>query len=158
MKLTASIALLLPLLAPWSLSAQNDFGEPEAQALCARLKDYHPGPKAQSTDADRKLFAAETETCTGYVYGPGTALNYDKGRRCCLVKGCNRELAVIFANGWGVPRDYAAALYFRCGAEEVAPAEQWAMLGRIQEMRKQAHPEDLDYCNWVTSGHGATWC
>jgi uncharacterized protein YecT (DUF1311 family) len=156
--LAAGVASLLPLLFPSSLSAQKDFGESEAQALCGKLKDYHPGPKARSTDADRKLFAAETETCTGYVYGPGTALNYDKGRRCCLVKGCNRELAVIFANGWGVPRDYDAALYFLCRAEEIAPAEQWGMMGYVQEMRTKAQPEDLEYCSWVTSGRGMTWC
>ena len=87
MKLAASLSALLALLVPWSLSARNDFGETEAQVLCAKFKDYHPGPKAQSTDADRKLFAAEAGDCTGYVYGPGSALDYDKGRRCCLVKG-----------------------------------------------------------------------
>ncbi len=156
--LTAGIASLLALLVPCSLSAQKDFGEPEAQALCAKLKDYHPGPKAQSTETDRKLFAAESETCFAYVYGPGKALDYDKGRRCCLVKGCDRELAMIFANGWGVPRDYDAAIYFLCRAEEIAPAEQWGMLGHVQEMRTKAQPEDLDYCTWVTSGRGASWC
>ena len=158
MKLATCLFLLLALLVPWSLSAQNDFGETEAQALCAKLKDYHPGPKAQSSEADRKVFAAESETCLGYVYGPGKALDYDKGRRCCLVKGCDRELAMIFANGWGVPRDYDAALYFLCRAGEIAPAEQWGMLGHVQEMRTKAQPENLEYCDWVTSGGGMTWC
>ena len=156
--LPATLAVLLAICLSASLYGQNDFGEKEAQALCDKLKDYHPGPKAQPMAADRKLFAAETEDCTRYVYGPGKALDYDKGRRCCLVKGCNRELALIFANGWGVPRDYDAAIYFLCQAEEIAPAEQWGMLGHVQEMRKQAHPKDLDYCEWVTSGHGSTWC
>jgi uncharacterized protein YecT (DUF1311 family) len=156
--LPATLAVLLALCLSASLYGQDDFGEKEAQALCAKAKGYHPGPKAQPTAADRKLFAAETEYCTSYVYGPGKALDYDKGRRCCLVKGCNRELALIFANGWGVSRDYDAAIYFLCQAEEVAPAEQWGMLGHVQEMRKQAQPKDLDYCDWVTSGHGATWC
>ncbi len=74
------------------------------------------------------------------------------------MKGCNRELALIFANGWGVSRDYDAALYFLCQMEGIAPFEQWSMLGHIQEMRKQAQPKDLDYCDWVTSGHGMAWC
>ncbi len=156
--LPALIAALLALCLSASLYSQDDFGEKEAQALCDKLKDYHPGPKAQPTAADRKLFAAETADCYPYVYGPGKALDYDKGRRCCLVKDYNRELALIFANGWGVPRDYDAAIYFLCRAEEVAPAEQWGMLGHVQEMRKQAQPKDLDYCEWVTSGHGSTWC
>ena len=156
--LQAGLAALLAFCLSASLYAQDDFGEKEAQALCAKLKDYHPGPKAQPAAADRKLFAAETEDCYAYVYGSGKARDYDKGRRCCLVKGCNRELAMIFANGWGVPRDYAAAAYFLCQAEEVAPMEQWGMMGHVQEMRKQAQPKDLDYCEWVTSGHGSTWC
>lgn len=156
--LQAGLVALLALCLAASLYGQDDFGEKEAQALCARLKDYHPGPKAQPTAADRKLFAAETEDCYAYVYGPGKALDYDKGRRCCLVKGCNRELALIFANGWGVSRDYDAAIHFLCQEEEIAPFEQWGMLGHIQEMRKQAHLKDLDYCEWVSSGHGATWC
>ncbi|HEX4964847.1 MAG TPA: lysozyme inhibitor LprI family protein [Thermoanaerobaculia bacterium] len=156
--LIAAIAALLALCLAASLYGQNDFGEQEAQALCAKLKDYHPGPQAQPTEADHKLFAAESETCTGYVYGPGKARDYDKGRRCCLVKGCDRELAMIFANGWGVPRDYDAAVHFLCQAGEIAPAEQWGMLGHVQEMRRQAQPQDLDYCEWVTSGHGMSWC
>ena len=156
--LPATAAVLLALCLSASVQGQDDFGETEAQALCDKAKDYHPGSKAQPTTADRKLFSAETEDCTPYVYGPGKALDYDKGRRCCLVKGCNRELALIFANGWGVSRDYDAAIYFLCQEEEIAPAEQWGMLGHIQEMRKQAHPKDLDYCEWVTSGHGMTWC
>lgn len=56
-------------------------------------------------------------------------------------------------------RDYDAALYFLCRAEEIAPAEQWGMLGHVQEMRTKAQPEDLAYCDWVTSGGGmTTWC
>lgn len=156
--LQAGIAALLALCLSAPLAGQDDFGEKEAQALCARLKNYHPGPKAQPTAADRKLFAAETEDCYAYVYGPGKALDYDKGRRCCLVKGCNRELALIFANGWGVPRDYDAASYFLCRTEDIAPFEQWGMLGHVQAMRKQTQPKDLDYCEWVTSGYGGTWC
>jgi uncharacterized protein YecT (DUF1311 family) len=72
---------------------------------------------------------------------------------------CNRELAMIFANGWGTPRDLGAATYFLCRVgDEMAPAEQWSMLQFVDGLRTGKEKGTLDYCEHVTSGMGSTWC
>lgn len=133
--------------------------EAEAQAICARFDKFKHGAEAVATEADRKAFA-KVEDCKDFVYDTGEGTDYDKGRRCCLARGdCNRELAVIFANGWGVRRDYDAATYFLCRAgDEMAPFEQWEMLGHVEGMRKAKQPKDLDFCDYAESGTGTSWC
>lgn len=154
MKILSWIALAL--LVPSTLAAQNP--DPVEQA-CARFKQYQPGPAARPTEADRKAFGRE-KNCFGHFYSADVKPDYDKGRRCCLVRGdCNRELAMVFANGWGTPRDFDAATYFLCRAgDEMAPFEQEGMLEFLQGMRTGKEKGDLDYCEHVTSGAGSGWC
>jgi len=134
--------------------------EAEANAMCAKVAHFKPGPEATPSAQDRKAFADKSADCTGFVYDTGEGTDYDKGRRCCLVHGdCNRELAMIFANGWKVRRDYDAATYFICQAgDEMAPFEQWEMLGHVQRMRTAKAPKDLDFCEYAESGRGTAWC
>ncbi len=66
---------------------------------------------------------------------------------------------MIFANGWGTPRDLGAAMYFLCRADdEMAPFEQWSMLQFVDGLRNGKEEGNLDYCEHVTSGMGAGWC
>ncbi len=148
--------IALALLAPSTLAAQDP--DPVEQA-CARLKQFQPGPTARPTEADRKAFSRE-KNCFGHFYSADVKPDYDKGRRCCLVRGdCNRELAMVFANGWGTPRDFDAATYFLCRAgDEMAPFEQEGMLEFLQGMRTGKETGKLDYCDHITSGVGSTWC
>lgn len=148
--------IVLMLLVPPTLTAQDP--DPVEQA-CARFKQYQPGPAARPTEADRKAFGRE-KNCFGHFYSADIKPDYDKGRRCCLVRGdCNRELAMVFANGWGTPRDFDAATYFLCRAgHEMAPFEQEGMLEFLQGMRTGKETGKLDYCEHVTSGAGASWC
>jgi uncharacterized protein YecT (DUF1311 family) len=156
MKTAIWTALLLAALAPGARAAE--LNEADAQAICARFQAPPSGANARVSDADRKLFARSD--CAGFVYAePGRGRDYDKARRCCLAQGgWDRELAILFANGWGTPRNYDAATYFLCKAESIASAELWGMLGHLQEMRQAPHPKDLDYCDWVTSGAGMSIC
>jgi uncharacterized protein YecT (DUF1311 family) len=161
--MTGLLLMAVLLSASSAVFAQDDEKIPteaEAQAICARFAGYKPGPEARATDQDRKAFSAKSADCTGYVYDTGEGTNRDKGRRCCLVHGdCNRELGMIFANGWGVHRDYDAATYFLCHADgEMAPFEQWEMLGHVETMRKAGQPKDLDFCDYAESGYGTSWC
>lgn len=71
----------------------------------------------------------------------------------------NRELAEKFANGDGVKRDFDAAAYFLCRAEEeMAPAEFTGMIEHLQRMREGKEKEPLDFCQYVTSGYGMSYC
>lgn len=137
-----------------------DLKEDEAEKICAGYKNYSPGPDAVPTDEDRRLFMNE-KVCGGFIEESiGNLKELNEFRRCCLIIGnCNRELAMIFANAWGAGRDYDAALYFLCrAADEMAAAEQWAMIGHIQEMRKDKNPQDLLYCDYASSGAGQLYC
>jgi len=152
-------------LVPCAVSARQEPEEKvpteeEADAMCAKVAHFKPGPEATPSVQDRKTFADKSADCTGFVYDTGEGTDYDKGRRCCLVHGdCNRELAMIFANGWKVHRDYEAATYFICQAgDEMAPFEQWEMLGHVERMRTAKTPKDLDFCEYAESGRGAAWC
>ena len=71
----------------------------------------------------------------------------------------HRELAEQYANGDGVKRDFDAAAYFLCLAEEeMAPAEFTGMTEHLQRMRTGKEKEPLDFCVYVTSGYGMSYC
>src|SRR5438046_2201407 len=100
--------------------------EEGAAKLCAREANWKPGPDGTPTEVDQKEFAG-VAYCPDWIYRlDGDEYDPVKARRCCLVSGnCNRELGMIFANGWGVRRDYDAAISFLCRAgDEMAPFEQ----------------------------------
>ncbi len=148
--------LLVSSLAALPLSAQDD-----DRAACGQIEKWKPGPEAVASPGDANLFQSETLSCTDYLYGiNGQTKNFDLARRCLLTRGDFPQfLAMIFANGWGVRRDYDAATYFLCKAEEgVAPAEVTGMLEHLAGMRTAKTPEDLDYCKELTSGFGMTVC
>ena len=149
----------LLLLTALPAFGQDFWGEEDARKACAPFERYQPGPAARPTEEDRKAFSRE-KNCFGHFYSADVKPNYDKGRRCCLVRGdCNRELAMAFANAWGTPRDLDAAAYFLCRAgDEMAPAEQWGMLQFLDGLRTGKEKGDLDYCEQITSGMGMTWC
>lgn len=71
----------------------------------------------------------------------------------------SRELAERYANGTGVKRDFDAAAYFLCRAEEdMAPAEFSGMLDHLARMRSGEEKAPLDFCDYVTSGYGMSYC
>lgn len=148
--------LFVTALAALPASAQDD-----DRTACTQVAQWKPGPEAVASPADAILFKSETLACTDYLYGINDQpKNFDLARRCCLTRGdCNQVLAMIFANGWGVRRDYDAATYFLCKVEEgIAPAEVTGMLEHLAGMRTAKAPEDLDYCAEVTSGYGMQLC
>ncbi len=138
-------------------------GADDVPEACKAVANWKPAGDAVATDADRKEFANSSE-CSDWIYRiVGDEFNPVKARRCCLATDdCNGDLAIIFANGWGVRRDYDAAKYFICRAsatdEFIAPAEQEHMLEHIEKMRTGATKDELTYCDNVTSGRGQFFC
>jgi uncharacterized protein YecT (DUF1311 family) len=94
--------------------------------------------------------------CEKYGKPPVAAVAAEK--KCG--QDCNhRALAEQFANGAGVKRDFDAAAYFLCRAEEeMAPAEFSGMMEHLQRMRSGEEKEPLDFCQYVTSGYGMSYC
>lgn len=150
--------LLICLLFPARLHGLG--GDDDAiQRICARVQAYKPGPLARPTEEDRKLVDSGKLT-PGIVEISTSNQEYDEIRRYCLVKGdCNSDLAMIFANGWGVKRDYDAATYFLCGSsDQLTPDEEAGMLKHVEQMRSAARPTDLQYCDYVGNGAGGMHC
>ena len=128
---------------------------------CTALAGFRPGALATATAADRTRFAGKSASdCQALLYAVEDRRDVDGARRCCLAIGdCNRELAILFANGWGVPRDFDTATWFLCRAgDEMAPFELAGMLEQLAAMRTTKPPADLDYCAAVTSGTGMLFC
>ncbi len=148
------LALSLCLSLPPRLVAQ-DAAEKTAEEICARVANYKPDPKARPTEEDRKLVASGALRPIYLLQWGEEATEdreYDETRRYCLVKGdCDIGLAMIFANGWGVARDYDAATWCLCRADrEVAPLIREKMLAHVERMRTAEEPEDLRYCDYAT--------
>ena len=122
-------------------------------------RELETGSGRTPTEEDRKLVASGSLAVPYFLELAREKAEYDAWRRLCLVTGdSNRELAMIFANGWGVKRDYDAATFFLCRAKHVATYELWSMLGHIETMRTADEPQDLLYCDHVTSGRGQFHC
>ncbi len=151
----------LTALSLLALVALPTSGEDDNRTACTNIKGWKPGLEAVASPADANRWKAEALACNDHLYGiNGQTRSYDLARRCCLTRrDCNRDLAMIFANGWGVRRDYDAATFFLCQAEEeMAPAELTGMLDQIAALRGSQAPGDLDYCEQVTSGYGMSLC
>lgn len=159
------IGLRIGTALPAHAQAVDRLDESQARALCDAVATHEPSPAEIATDADRGRFADKPTSCASFLYGDAEDRDYEQGRRCCLVRQCNRELAMIFANGWGVPRDYDAATWFLCrageenGGQELNPVELGRMLAAVQEMRTSESPRDLNYCGrFATSGVAQAYC
>lgn len=126
---------------------------------CPRFERV-PVPTADvPSPAERQAFKAAPRACSDYLHGFGVKQDRVQARKCCLAKeSCFTELAMIYANGWGVKRNYDLAARFLCASEELAPMEASGMLEHLQGMRASATPAELDYCEHVTSGSGAAHC
>lgn len=157
-----SVVVALCLVFPAPLGAQ-EAAEKSPEKICARVASFTPGPKARPTEEDRRLVASGSlRQALVLQYGDEAKeeREYDETRRYCLVTGkCDIDLAMIFANGWGVPRDYEAATWFLCRLDaSTALAEKEGMLAHVERMRTAEEPEDLRYCDHATSTMGLLYC
>lgn len=71
--------------------------------------------------------------------------------------GASATLLALYANGWGVQRDYGLARRLACEAG-FAPAEIQARLDRIAAMQAGTQKEPLDFCADITSGYMMGHC
>lgn len=81
-------------------------------------------------------------------------------RACATAHADNAVLAMLFANGLGVPRDADTALHYACAMEHVAKAE---MVSRVAHLAAPAGTEvrrstRFDQCDDITSGYMGSVC
>ncbi len=168
----------LLLLSSVSCCPAQTNSPPEEQnwrAVCkVALVEPLPTAAAQLAEAARHDQDAPShcDEQTAY-YGFGHAPNYAQARRCAYLQRSKQwntpgdwvegpgTLTMLYANGYGVPRDYHLAIRFACelDARGVAQAETQARIGRLEALRdgKFSQQKPLDLCDDAMSGvMGAT--
>lgn len=116
--------------------------DPGAQQICASVE------KVELPAADRPTQAEEKELskCASVdsYFGFGQQADAVKARKCAYAEldrgdkaaiGGNAILAMIYANGLGVPRNYNVALKFACAIKDT-PGDSAGRIYQLERMRK----------------------
>lgn len=75
---------------------------------------------------------------------------------CALAQGDDAVLMMLYANGFGVPKDRDIAIHHACKLEFIAKAEMEARIAHLSEPQHQGAV--FDQCDDITSGHMGTVC
>jgi uncharacterized protein YecT (DUF1311 family) len=120
---------------------------------CMRVEHLPPAPTAGKATAncdpiglyDRKRNQATTSQA-----------EWDQVRACADARGDDAVLMMLYANGYGVPRDRDRAIQHACSLDFVAKAE---MEGRVGHLVKGDAPgKAFDLCDDITSGYMGGVC
>lgn len=159
MSLLLAVLLALPLPALAQV-ADPQPPPPECSAILANHVDDNLDPRIEP-DCDS----------TAYYYGIGRDKDYNLARACAYIerfKQVDKDgnlftgpgiLALIYANGDGVPADYELARHFVCEIKEASPSETLARLKDIDRMAQ--NPKNAGHfglCATGVSGTTAGWC
>jgi TPR repeat protein len=166
----------LPNWADEDLSWLRDSAPFDAsRALCASVRDREPPPQDWPL-ADE---AATLQGCDAFAlyHGIGGPQDFTMARHCALqqredmgrshaangithfpVLDGSGVLAMIYANGAGVPRNLDVAIHMACEMNGAA-AEMDSRVTALGEMRRAGwQGTDFDPCDHMTSGTGTSIC
>ncbi len=119
------------------------------------------------------LSAKELAGCdeTALYYGIGRDPDYAAALQCGWYQRAHPQhrignmfygpgvLAMLYANGKGVPRDYGLAMRFACEDEWAAEAEDELRIGHLQQLRASGNAAaKFDLCDDITSGLSDGFC
>ena len=126
----------------------------EAKKTCSNVSNIFP-PKLPNAIAKKSL-----KNCNSMAlyYGFENSPDYIKAKECALIKKNYYILAMIYANGKGVPRDLDKALHYICMLD--VPADE--IESRIHHLYKMKEAKDakknFDICDDVASGYMMVLC
>jgi len=160
---------------PASNAASELFEEPDWQAVCSRvLADPLPlgaAALARSASEEPALAAGQCDEQALY-YGFGESPNYQKALQCAyrhraysgapsnsFLEGAG-TLAMLYANGDGVPSDYALAIRFACEVGNRGGQNTQERIGRLEALRDGKLPSGttFDLCDEQMSGVMGAYC
>lgn len=138
-----SIAIAL-LAASLAASARADTSECEIDMLAT-----YPFPHRPTKEQAQALKDCEAEKP---YYGIGMHFDYVKARQCAFAKDDHEVLMMLYANGLGVPRNYAVAKMAACraGPSAIETPGRLSMLTRMQMGQEGPSPK-IDMCDDVSS-------
>lgn len=119
--------------------------EPALRRVCEGAPAYPPGDQPPPTQPACDAIAA--------YYGIGEPANPARALACAYAGKDYDVIAMLYANGQGVPRNYGVARRATCDAEG-APAEIEGRLAHLSRLEKQdaAKAGHFDFCDDITSG------
>jgi len=90
-------------------------------------------------------------------YGIGVHFDYVKARHCAFAADNQDVLMMLYANGLGVPRNYAVAKMAACRADATEIEARQARLARMQTGKEGPSPK-IDMCDDAASSHLLSRC
>jgi uncharacterized protein YecT (DUF1311 family) len=156
--LLLAFAACAPALAAGPYPHTGNFGVPYSTdedwyKRCMHAEHLQPAPATTRAPADckpidlydRKRGQAEISQA-----------EWDQVRACALAKDDNAVLMMLYANGYGVPRDTGRAIHHACSLDFIAKSE---MEHRIAHLVDGPTPEKpFDLCDDITSGYMGAVC
>ena len=160
---------------PASNTASELFEEPEWQTVCSRVlaTPLPPGTAALARSAsDKPALAAGQCDEQALYYGFGESPNYQAALQCAYRHRAHPDapsnsslegagtLAMLYANGDGVPRDYALAIRFACEVGGEGGSNAPERIGRLEALRDGKLPfgTTFDLCDEQMSGAMGAYC
>jgi len=155
-----------------SSAASEVFEEPDWQAVCSRALATPLPPAAAAlagTASGQPALAAGRCDEPALYYGFGEGPNYGAAIECAYrqrayphpgsLEGAG-TLAMLYANGDGVPRDYALAIRFACEVGGNGGSNEPERIGRLEALRDGRLPfgTTFDLCDEQMSGAMGAYC
>lgn len=165
----------------WSTADMSEYGGAEkfkrSRAICADVLHAEP-PKTDWPNAEERK---TLEGCNSekLYYGIGMPADPAKARQCALMEreagsGLGRGasdfesmlnyfwgdgiLAIVYANGRGVDRNFDVAIHMACRIDD-APAATDSRIKHLAELRDKSWTgSDFEICDNATSGFSGTFC
>ena len=147
--------------------------EPNWQAICKTAIARPLPPAAESLAQTASKAARKPCDETRAYYGFEKAPDYPDAVRCAYLHRAHpgwaqgefvfgpATLSMLYANGYGVPRNYDLAIRFECEAAGDSASEESSLsIGRLEAMRdaKLPHDQPFDLCEDATSGARGSYC
>ena len=166
------LALLTAPIAVSQTTAPLFAEEPNWQAVCDRAV-AQPLPEAAQALAEQAAQSKTSDECNEQVayYGFGSPPDYQEALRCAyrhrshpshvgsFVDGPG-TLAMLYANGDGVSRDYQLAIRFACELRNRGGQNSEERIGRLEALRDGKEPAGsrFDLCDEQVSGAMGSYC
>jgi uncharacterized protein YecT (DUF1311 family) len=120
-------------------------------------------PQLPANDLSSKgIIFKKDQYCDIFLFGIGEPKDLVKYRLCVIQQhndDQNINLAEIYANGWGVPRNPNLAMALICHSENLAPAELYGAVDALYQSRNLKElPKPFDFCAHITSGANMGVC
>ncbi|MBV9613399.1 MAG: SEL1-like repeat protein [Acidobacteriaceae bacterium] len=160
---------------PANNAADEFFEEPAWQTICSRALALGLPPTAatlaHSAAANPAPPAGQCDEQTLY-YGLGKSPDFQAALQCAYWHRAHPDvptnsslegagtLAMLYANGDGVPRDYALAIRFACEVGNKAGSNAPERIGRLEALRDGKLPSgtSFDLCDEQMSGAMGAYC